>query len=155
VSPAAQQVTLEPQVASPMDGGRLGCGPRPGQRVAAGWRVFGLDDTAVRVVAPPLGGGYGGKNHAKLEPVAAAVARIVGRPVRLANRRAEEFVTTTKHPARIWIESGVDADARFTFRRARIRWSAGAYAHSSPAVLRAGALVVCGPYQVPAAGDDR
>jgi CO/xanthine dehydrogenase Mo-binding subunit/aerobic-type carbon monoxide dehydrogenase small subunit (CoxS/CutS family) len=63
----------------------------------------------------------------------------------------DEFVTTTKHAARTWIESGVDADGRFTFRRARIVWDAGAYAHSSPAVMRAGMLAVCGPYRVPAA----
>jgi len=155
VSPAAQQVTLEPQVvvARWLDGAlELWATTQSPSRVAAELaRVFGLDPAAVRLHVPPLGGGYGAKNHAKLEPLVAALAALVGRPVRLALRRDEEFVTTMKHPASVDIESGVDADGRFTYRRATLTWSGGAYAHSSPAVLRAGALVVCGPYRVPAA----
>ncbi len=154
-SPAAQQVTLEPQVciARWTDTGlEMWAATQSPSRIAAELaRVFGLELDQVRLHVPPLGGGYGGKNHAKLEPLVAAVAAIAGRPVRLVNRRVEEFVTTTKHGARIWLESGVDADARFTFRRARIVMDGGAYAHSSPAVMRAGMLVVCGPYRVPAA----
>ncbi|HSL34617.1 MAG TPA: xanthine dehydrogenase family protein molybdopterin-binding subunit, partial [Candidatus Limnocylindrales bacterium] len=154
-SPAAQHVTFEPQVsvARWIDGAlEMWAATQSPSRIAAELaRLFGLDPAAVRLHVPPLGGGYGAKNHAKLEPLAAALAAIAGRPVRLANRRHEEFVTTTKHPARVRIESGVDGEGRFTFRRAVIRWSAGAYAHSSPAVMRAGALVVCGPYRIPAA----
>jgi CO/xanthine dehydrogenase Mo-binding subunit/aerobic-type carbon monoxide dehydrogenase small subunit (CoxS/CutS family) len=154
-SPAAQHVTFEPQVClARWSRGTLemwAATQSPSRIAAELARVFALDPSAVRLHVPPLGGGYGGKNHAKLEPLTAALAALVGRPVRLANRRWEEFVTTTKHPARIELESGVDAHGRFTFRRAAIRWSSGAYAHSSAAVVRQGALVVCGPYEVPAA----
>jgi CO/xanthine dehydrogenase Mo-binding subunit/aerobic-type carbon monoxide dehydrogenase small subunit (CoxS/CutS family) len=154
-SPAAQHVTFEPQVVVSrwLDGRlELWAATQSPSRVAAELaRVFGIGTEAVRLHVPPLGGGYGAKNHAKLEPLAAALAALSSRPVRLANRRAEEFVTTTKHPAWVRIESGIDGGGRFTFRRASIHWSAGAYAHSSPAVMRAGGLVVCGPYQVPAA----
>jgi CO/xanthine dehydrogenase Mo-binding subunit/aerobic-type carbon monoxide dehydrogenase small subunit (CoxS/CutS family) len=154
-SPAAQHVTFEPQVCvARWDGGtvEVWAATQSPSRVAAELaRVFGIDPAAVRLRVPPLGGGYGAKNHAKIEPLAVALAALVGRPVRLANRRAEEFVTTTKHPARVRIESGVDGNGRFTFRRASILWGAGAYAHSSPAVMRAGALAVCGPYRIPAA----
>ncbi len=154
-SPAAQQVTLEPQacVARWADGAlEMWSATQSPSRVAAEVaRVFGLPADRVRLHVPPLGGGYGAKNHAKLEPLTAALAALAERPVRLVNQRSEEFVTTTKHPARVSIETGLDLDGRFTFRRASIRWSAGAYAHSSPAVMRAGLLAVCGPYQVPAA----
>ena len=154
-SPAAQQVTFEPQVCvARWADGRLeawAATQSPSRVRAELARVFGINETAVRVRVMPLGGGYGAKNHAKLEPLAAALAALAGRPVRLANGRADEFVTTTKHPARIRLESGIDSAGRFTYRRARIRWSAGAYAHSSPAVMRAGALVVCGPYRIGAA----
>lgn len=154
-SPAAQQVTLEPQVCLARwteAGLEMWAATQSPSRIAAELaRVFGLEPDRVRLHVPPLGGGYGGKNHAKLEPLVAAVAALAGLPVRLVNRRVEEFVTTTKHAARTWIETGVDADGRFTFRRARIVWNAGAYAHTSPAVMRAGMLAVCGPYRVPAA----
>jgi CO/xanthine dehydrogenase Mo-binding subunit/aerobic-type carbon monoxide dehydrogenase small subunit (CoxS/CutS family) len=155
LSPAAQQVTFEPQavVARWVDGTpELWAATQSPSRVAAELaRVFGIEQRQVRLHVPPLGGGYGAKNHAKLEPLVAALAALCGRPVRLVNTRAEEFLTTTKHPASVRLESGVDADGRFTYRRATIQWSAGAYAHSSPAVMRAGSLVVCGPYRVPAA----
>lgn len=154
-SPAAQQVTLEPQVVvARWRGTRLEvwATTQSPDRVAAELaRVFGLSPSAVRLRVPPLGGGFGAKNHAKLEPLVAALAALVGRPVRLALRRDEEFVTTTKHAAVVDIESGIDLDGRLTFRRATLTWDGGAYAHSSTAVLRAGGLVVCGPYRVMAA----
>jgi CO/xanthine dehydrogenase Mo-binding subunit len=114
-------------------------------------RIFGLAAHDVRLHVPSLGGAYGGKNHAKHEPLVAFLARLAGRPVRLANRREDEFVTVTKHPARIQVESGVDADGRFVYRTARLRWSGGAHALSSLAVMRAGGIAVLGPYRIPAA----
>ncbi len=154
-SPAAQQASLEPHVCVARwtgAGVELWSTTQNPSRVAAEIaRVFALDEGSVRLHVPPLGGGYGGKNHMKQEPLAVFLARLAGRPVRLANRREEEFVTVTKHPARVEIETGTDADGHFLYRDASIRWSAGAYTLSSKAVVRAGALAVCGPYRVSAA----
>jgi CO/xanthine dehydrogenase Mo-binding subunit len=154
-SPAAQQASLEPHVClASWDGGRLdvwSTSQNPSRVADELAKMFGLEAGSVAVHVPPLGGGYGGKNQAKLEPLAAFAARVAGRPVKLVNRRADEFVTVTKHPADITIESGVDADGRFTFRTAEIRWSSGAYALSSVPVARAGGLAVLGPYRIPAA----
>src|SRR5260370_983742 len=46
-------------------------------------RTFALPEDEVRVIVPPLGGGYGGKGGPFLEPLVAAVARRAGgRPVK-------------------------------------------------------------------------
>ena len=154
-SPAAQQASLEPHVclAQWTDAGvELWSTTQNPSRVAQEIaRVFALEPAAVRLHVPPLGGAYGGKNHMKQEPLTVFLARLAGRPVRIANRREEEFVTVIKHPARISIDSGTDAEGRFLYRDASIRWSAGAYTLSSKAVVRAGALAVCGPYKMEAA----
>jgi CO/xanthine dehydrogenase Mo-binding subunit len=46
-------------------------------------RVLGLPLAKVRVFAPDPGGGFGGKQHSKLEPLMAFMALRAGRPVRL------------------------------------------------------------------------
>jgi CO/xanthine dehydrogenase Mo-binding subunit len=153
-SPAAQQASLEPHVClADWSDGRLvvwSTSQSPSRATEDLAKLFGLDHGAVTVRVPPLGGGFGGKNQTKLEPLVAFAARVAGRPVKVVNDRADEFVTVTKHPASVEIESGVDGDGRFTFRRAVIRWSAGAFALSSMPVARAGGLAVLGPYRVAA-----
>ncbi|HEU4674239.1 MAG TPA: xanthine dehydrogenase family protein molybdopterin-binding subunit [Candidatus Limnocylindrales bacterium] len=154
-SPAAQQASLEPHVClATWRDGRLevwSTSQSPSRATEDLATLFGLEPGTVAVRVPPLGGGYGGKNQTKLEPLVAFAARATGRPVKVVNDRADEFVTVTKHAASVEIESGVDAAGRFTFRTATIRWSAGAYALSSVAVARAGGLAVLGPYRIPAA----
>lgn len=55
--------------------------------------LLGVRPSQVRVVVPTVGGGFGGKLDAMLEPLACALARKAGRPVRLVNSRAEEMAT--------------------------------------------------------------
>jgi CO/xanthine dehydrogenase Mo-binding subunit len=47
----------------------------------------------VRVITTAIGGGFGGKLDAMLEPIACVLARKCGRPVRLVNTRREEMQT--------------------------------------------------------------
>jgi carbon-monoxide dehydrogenase large subunit len=54
--------------------------------------AFGLDPEQVRVVAPDVGGGFGGKGLAVEDVIVAAVARKVGRPVRWVETRSENLV---------------------------------------------------------------
>ncbi len=117
-------------------------------------RILGLTADAVRLHVPPLGGAFGGKNHAKLEPLVAFASRVAGRPVRHVNRREDEFVTITKHAASVEIESGTDAEGRFVYRTARIVADGGAYANSSSVIPKASGGAVLGPYRVPAASVD-
>jgi CO/xanthine dehydrogenase Mo-binding subunit len=120
------------------------------QRVLA--ELFDLPLEAVRVIVPPLGGGYGGKGYVRLEPMVAALAwKVRGRPVRLVLERWEEFITVTRHTAYIRIRTGVRRDGTLTARQVEVYWGSGAYADVTPQLLRSAGLVrVVGPYRIPA-----
>jgi len=154
-SPPAQQASLEPHVAAAQwDGERLTVwsatqAPFMVRRVLA--ELFGLDPDRVRVIASPLGGGYGGKGHVRIEPLVAALARKTGgRPVKIVLSRAEEFVTVTKHAATLTLKTGVRRDGAFTARQVTIYWNGGAYADASPLLVPGGMVRAVGPYRIPA-----
>ena len=77
-------------------------------------KAFGIDPADVRVVSPHTGGGFGAKGYIwPHEVLAAAAARVVGRPVKLHLRRADQFSAVGYQP---WMEQTVrlaaDADGR-------------------------------------------
>ena len=49
--------------------------------------IFGIDEERVRVTSPHVGGGFGGKFLSQHQVLAAAAAKVAGRPVRLALSR--------------------------------------------------------------------
>lgn len=153
INPPAQQVSLEPHVSiAEVTGERatVWSSTQAPYRVRDSVaRVLKLPQEAVRIIVPPLGGGYGGKNHVKLEPMVVVAARKAGRPVKLALSREEEFVTVTKHPAVVNIRTGVMNDGTLVARKILIHWSGGAYADSTPGVTRGGGVTASGPYRVP------
>ena len=158
-SPVAQQTSLEPHVtAAQWVDGKLTVwsasqAPSLVQRVLS--ELFGIPHENVRVIVPPLGGGYGGKGHVRLEPMVASLAwKVNGRPVKLALAREEEFVTVTKHAAKIIIKSGARHDGSLTARQVTIYWNAGGYADVSPALVRGSLVRALGPYRLPAARVD-
>ena len=59
--------------------------------------TFSIPMNRIRVRVPYLGGGYGAKLYAKLEPLVTALALVTKKPVRYALSREEEFLTITKH----------------------------------------------------------
>ncbi len=112
-------------------------------------RVLGIPTHRIRVVPTPLGGAFGGK-WSLLEPIVAAAALRVGRPVRLVLDRREDFLAA--NPSQgfdIDLEIGVDAGGLFTGIQARIVADTGAFADYSAEAL-AGVLIA-GPYAWPAA----
>ena len=65
----------------------------------------------VRVIAPHVGGGFGGKAAYRQAVEAARLAKLSGKPVMLVWTREEEFFYDTFHPAGvIRIKSGIDKD---------------------------------------------
>jgi len=154
-SPVAQQASLEPHVsAAQWDGDHLTiwtASQAPFMVRKSLAEILGIAPEAVRVIVPPLGGGYGGKGHIRIEPLVAAMARKTnGRPVKFVLSRAEEFVTVTKHAASITLKTGVKRDGTFTARQVTIYWNGGAYADASPMLVPAGMVRAVGPYRIPA-----
>jgi len=73
-------------------------------------QAFHLEQDRVRVVAPDMGGGFGGKHTGEAAIEAARLARESGSPVSLRWTRSEEFMWAYFRPAAlIEIEAGMDA----------------------------------------------
>ena len=111
---------------------------------------FGLPLSAVRVIVPYVGGGYGSKSYTKIEPLTAALALRAGRPVRLALSVEEAILTTRGDAATIRLRTGFDRDGHIVGRQASVLLNTGAYAENSPLVARKAANRLGGPYRIPA-----
>jgi CO/xanthine dehydrogenase Mo-binding subunit len=111
--------------------------------------IFRVPPERVRVIVYTLGGGYGSKTYARMEPLAAVLAWKARRPVKVVLTRAEEFVTTTKHEARVRIKSGVRRDGTLVAREVEVYYNAGAYADRSGTIARSGGIGAIGPYRIP------
>jgi CO/xanthine dehydrogenase Mo-binding subunit len=111
--------------------------------------VFGADLAQIRLVAPFVGGGYGGKTYPKLEPLVVALAMKAGHPVRLILTREEVFYTITRHAVVTRIKTGVTRDGRLLARRCETLFDTGAYADIGPRTSKNGGYASGGPYRIP------
>lgn len=121
--------------------------PSPLQEQLA--KIFKLPLNRVRVIVPPVGGGYGGKNHARVEPVVALLARKAGRPAQWILTREEVFLTGRRFGALIKIKTGVKQDGRLWARKVEAYYDMGAYALSGPANTKNACVIAGGPYNIP------
>lgn len=89
--------------------------------------VLGLPDSKVKVIGTPVGGGFGGK-IVLYEPMVAAAAMAVGRPVKLTLTRMEELAAGNPAPAtRIWLKVGAKRDGSLTALHTKIIVDSGCY----------------------------
>jgi CO/xanthine dehydrogenase Mo-binding subunit len=112
-------------------------------------QIFKLPENQVRVIVPPLGGGYGGKTHARLEPALALVARKARRPVQWVLTRDEVFLTGRRYGAVAKIKTGFKKDGRIVARQVETFYEVGAYALNGPVNAKTGCYVSSGPYNIP------
>ena len=119
------------------------------QRIIA--ELLGLPLAKVQVLAPDPGGGFGGKQHAKYEPLVAVMALRSGRPVRLILTLEETFQAVRRNSAEVRVRTGFRSDGTITFREIEADYLLGAYADISDRVVGKGSYISCGPYRVPAA----
>ncbi len=91
--------------------------------------VLGLADTAVRVIAPDVGGGFGVKASVYPEEILAiAAARLLGRPVKWAGDRQDDFLSSSHaRDMRFGVEMAMDADGVLAAIRIDVLANAGAY----------------------------
>jgi CO/xanthine dehydrogenase Mo-binding subunit len=131
VLPAVHQGFIEPHVALAVpepDGTVTINTPTQGifltrQTVAS---VLGMPFSDVRVVAAPVGGGFGGK-ISLLEPLLVLLARHVGRPTRLELTRTEEFLMGRGGPAAtVDLKLGADSEGNLKALWARVQYDNGA-----------------------------
>jgi CO/xanthine dehydrogenase Mo-binding subunit len=109
-----------------------------------------LPHTKVRVIAPFLGGGFGGKEDMTVEPYIALLAWKTGRPVRMVWSRQESLLARPKrHPFTMRYKTGASRDGRLVAQEIDLVADAGPYPMLSPRVLFASLVAGCGPYRVP------
>ncbi len=91
--------------------------------------VLGMDPGRIRIVQPPIGGGFGSKlDIYPFEVICVQLARLTGRPVRLVFSREEEFLASpTRQPVRLTLRSGCKRDGTLTFRSVHTLHDNGAY----------------------------
>jgi aerobic carbon-monoxide dehydrogenase large subunit len=113
--------------------------------------ALGLPADRVRVVAPPVGGGFGARIATYPEQVAvAALARRLGRPVRYLESRSESMVAMTHGRAQVQeVELGATRDGKLTGLRAWLVGDGGAYPGEAAYLPGLTRLMASGVYRIP------
>lgn len=108
--------------------------------------TVGLPVHRVNVVPMPVGGGFGGK-FVLIEPLVAAAAVAVRRPVLLQYTRMEDFLAGNPAPdCRIQLKVGAKRDGTLVALQSRVVFDTGASAGSP---MQISAILMGGYYRVP------
>jgi carbon-monoxide dehydrogenase large subunit len=115
--------------------------------------ISGLPESAIRVIAPDIGGGFGNKVGAYPGYICAAVGSIVlKQPVKWIESRIDNLTTTAfARDYHMKAEIAADSEGRITGLRVRVLADHGAFnAHAQPSRWPAGLFnVVTGSYDIP------
>jgi CO/xanthine dehydrogenase Mo-binding subunit len=112
-------------------------------------RILGLPEAKVRVIAPYLGGGFGGKEDMTVEPYLGLAVWRTRHPVRMVWTRQESLLARPKrHRMRLRYRTAASRDGKLLGQQIDITADSGAYAYLSALVLLYSSVHACGPYQV-------
>jgi carbon-monoxide dehydrogenase large subunit len=115
--------------------------------------MLGLPETAVRVIAPEVGGGFGSKlNVYAEEAIVPWLAMKLGRPVKWNESRRENFLSTIHGRDTINdLELALRKDGKILGLRGRVLADCGAYHQLlTPLIPQLTALMHAGCYKIPA-----
>ena len=92
-------------------------------------KILDLPAAHIRVVAAPVGGGFGGKLDPFAHEIAACrLSQLTGRPVKIACTREEVFyIHRGRHPVLMWLKTGFTRDGAITGSHIRTWLDGGAY----------------------------
>jgi CO/xanthine dehydrogenase Mo-binding subunit len=111
-----------------------------------------LPEGWVRCNPANIGGEFGGKGSPMDAPVAYQLARRTGQPVRMVMTYTEELTAgNPRHPAVLWLKTGVKRDGRLWARDSLAVWNSGAYGGHKPVptVHIVGGIEAAGAYVIP------
>ena len=109
--------------------------------------LLGLPLSRVKVVPTEIGGGFGGKIRVYLEPVAAALSRRTGKPVKITMNRAEVFEATgPTSGSYVRVKFGAKKDGTLTAAEQYMAYEAGAFPGSPVGQAMQGPFA---PYNIP------
>lgn len=92
-------------------------------------KVLGLPASRIRVIAAPVGGGFGGKSDPFSHEICVAkLSMITRRPVKITLTREETFyVHRGRHPVKMWMKTGVKKDGTLQAMHFRSFLDGGGY----------------------------
>ncbi|WP_426595031.1 molybdopterin-dependent oxidoreductase [Cellulomonas sp. McL0617] len=98
--------------------------------------LFDLDESRVRVLTGRVGGGFGGKQELLTEDLVALAVLRTGRAVQYEMSREDEFtIVPSRHPFRVKVDVGCDADGLLTALKVDVLANTGAYGNHGPGVM--------------------
>ncbi len=113
-------------------------------------QVLGLPTNRVRVIQPPIGGAFGGKDEVlyQTSAQAAKLAMLAGRPVKLIFTRSESMAASYKRQAmRCHIVLGAEADGTLRAAKVDLTVDSGAYSAGTPLASWRATMHAAGGYR--------
>ncbi|QUD86221.1 xanthine dehydrogenase family protein molybdopterin-binding subunit [Phenylobacterium montanum] len=109
-------------------------------------KILGIDAANIRVTPAEIGGGFGGKTVVYLEPVALALSRQSGLPVKMVMTREEVFEATgPTSGAVVEVKLGAKKDGRIVAAEVELKYQAGAFPGSP---VGAGSMTALAVYDI-------
>ena len=113
--------------------------------------VLGMDPSRITVELVSNGGAFGGKEDMANQAQTALAAHVLGRSVKCTLTREQSLhIHPKRHPIRIELWAGCDADGKLTALKARMLGDSGPYASVGMKVLERAAGHASGPYSMDA-----
>lgn len=113
-------------------------------------KTLGLDPACVRVIQPPVGGAFGGKDDLLYQTSAqvAKLALLTRQPVRMLFSREESMIASYKRDAvRMDIKLGADASGNLRAAKIHVLVDSGGYASITPFTAWRSSIHAMGPYR--------
>ena len=108
--------------------------------------ILDISMSQIKVIPLEIGGGFGGKTLVYLEPVAALLSKMTGRPVKVSMSRQEVFEGTGPTSGSFMkVKMGATKDGRITATTATLIYEAGAFPGSP---INPGVQCMFGPYDI-------
>ncbi len=113
-------------------------------------RAFGMDESKIRVISPPIGGGFGSKVEMRSEQLAIALAmHSNGKPVKVVFSRKEDLLAgVVRAGVKFRIKTGAKKDGTIVAVQSDNYWDTGAYATLGPVISLKANIALTGPYSV-------
>ncbi|MFP4484369.1 MAG: xanthine dehydrogenase family protein molybdopterin-binding subunit [Spirochaetaceae bacterium] len=113
-------------------------------------RAMGIPPGKLTIIAPAVGGGFGGKAGVQLEPLAYLLSKAVGgRPVRVANSREHDLMSSPGAPGlQSRVRLGARKDGTLIAADIEFLFDSGGYADYAVNVSRAAGYSCTGPYRI-------
>ncbi|MDP3173585.1 MAG: xanthine dehydrogenase family protein molybdopterin-binding subunit [Phenylobacterium sp.] len=106
-------------------------------------KVLGIEISDIRVTPAEIGGGFGGKTTVYLEPLALALSRQSGAPVKMVMTREEVFTATGPTSGSVMhVRLGATREGRITAADVELKFQAGAFP-GSPAGAASMTAIAC------------